>query len=361
MTSGRPKESKTIPALDLVRFAAALMVVWFHLAYASWARPAGTQGRIVEGAVAFPELDPFAAWGWIGVELFFVLSGFVICYSAAGKTAGQFALGRFLRLYPAVWICAPITAAVLLALGTDGIADKLLRTMTLYPFAPWVDGVYWTLGIEMMFYLLIWLLLLCRGFRWMQWALVAIGLPSAVIWYLTWSGVFSPSVIPLRWFELLLLRHGCHFALGGLMFLNVRQGHSALRLAACAFFAGACLIEIWHVPENAHFTAAVVWTIAVVCIGLGARYSDRVARIIPPGPARMMGLATYPLYLLHDVPGAAIMRATRGLPDYLSLALAIAAVIALSLLVLWPERWLRTGLRRTFAALPKIAAAPAPK
>jgi peptidoglycan/LPS O-acetylase OafA/YrhL len=346
--SGKSMKNRTIPALDLVRFAAALMVMWFHLAYATWARPNSTQGVISGGAVNFPELDPFAAWGWIGVELFFVLSGFVICYSAAGKTAGQFALGRALRLYPAVWICAPITALALLAIGAGNVGGPLLRTMALSPWEPWIDGVYWTLGIEMAFYALIWLLLLCGGFRWIQWALIAIGLPSAAIWYLTSIGAFDPGVIPMRTFQLTLLRHGCHFALGGLMFLNVDRGHSIARLAACAFFAGACLIEIYHVPESAQLTAAIVWSLAVACIGLGAKFNDRVTRFIPAGPARMMGLATYPLYLIHDVPGAAILRVTRDLPDYLALALAMGAVTALSFVLLWPERWLRTALGRAF-------------
>jgi peptidoglycan/LPS O-acetylase OafA/YrhL len=357
-------KNKTIPALDLVRFAAALMVMWFHLAYATWARPGSVQAVISGGSVYLSDLEPFAAWGWIGVELFFVLSGFVICYSAAGKTAGQFVLGRLLRLYPAVWICAPITALVLLALGAGNVGGPLLRTMWLSPWEPWIDGVYWTLGIEMAFYVLIWLLLLCGGFRWIQWALIAIGLPSAVIWYLLAIGAFDPGVIPYRTFQLTLLRHGCHFALGGLMFLNVDRDHSIARLAGCAFFAGACLIEIFHVPESAHLAAAIVWSLAVVCVGAGARFNDHVARFIPAGPARMMGLATYPLYLIHDVPGTAILRVARGLPDYLALALAMSVVTALSFCLLWPERHLRGLLRRAFAALSEAvstAPAPAPK
>lgn len=346
-------EHKNIPVLDLVRFAAALMIVWFHMAYASWAAPWGTAGRTAAGSVDFPELAPFAAWGWIGVEIFFVLSGFVICYSAAGKTAGQFALGRFLRLYPAVWICAPITAVVLFALGAGDVPERLLRTMTLYPLPTWVDGVYWTLGLEMAFYALIWLLLVFRGFRWIQWALIAIGLPSAAIWYLGLAGALPTGFGFDRTYQLLLLRHGCHFALGGLMFLNFRHGHSAIRLAACALFAGACLIEIFHVAEKAHLTAAVVWSLAVVCIAAGARFNDRLVTIIPAGPARLAGLATYPLYLIHDVPGATILRMSRNLPDYLALALAISTALVLSFALLWPERWLRGALRRALAARPK--------
>jgi len=55
------------------------------------------------------------AWlGWVGVEIFFVLSVFVIAYSAEGSSAFSFFRSRILRLMPAVWICASLVFAVLL-------------------------------------------------------------------------------------------------------------------------------------------------------------------------------------------------------------------------------------------------------
>src|SRR5437868_3352741 len=92
--------------LDLVRFAAALAVAFFHLSFWWWLP--GTDPVAPIGPVLS---EPFR-WGWVGVPIFFVLSGFVITLSADGKTARQFVIGRALRLYPAVWICATLTLLI---------------------------------------------------------------------------------------------------------------------------------------------------------------------------------------------------------------------------------------------------------
>jgi hypothetical protein len=81
--------------LDLIRFAAAVMVIFFHLSWKS----------------QNPDIA-FAA-GWVGVEIFFVLSGFVIMGSASGANVATFARKRFARLYPAAIACAVINLAVL--------------------------------------------------------------------------------------------------------------------------------------------------------------------------------------------------------------------------------------------------------
>lgn len=344
-------ENKTIPVLDLVRFAAAAMVVWFHLAYFNSAFPQWTVGRVSLGSINLPELANTARWGWVGVEIFFVLSGFVICYSAQGKSAAAFALGRFLRLYPAVWICAPLTALILLWCRDTGIIRALIGSLVLFPKGPWVDGVYWTLGIEMTFYALIWLIILCRQFDKIEAALIVIGLPSTLFWYLYASGAFHGAPYDGRIFMLLLLRHGCYFALGGLIFQISRFGPSLVRLGFCAIFAGACLVEIMtgHI-YGGNLTAAIVWSVAVAAIGAGVFANARIAALLPLGLVRKIGLATYPLYLFHDIPGTALLWLLRDLPDYLALAAAVAVVVGFSFVVLIPERALRDWLWRKFTA-----------
>jgi peptidoglycan/LPS O-acetylase OafA/YrhL len=337
-------ENRTIPALDFVRFFAAAIVMWFHLAYWSWAGPGRITAEIAAGSVSIPQLAGTAQWGWVGVQIFFVISGFVICYSATGKTAGEFAVARFLRLYPAVWICGPITLGILFLCGRDGLVEAFLNTMALSPRGPWVDGVYWTLGIEMAFYGLVWLLLLFRRTHLIQPALIGIGLPSAIIWHLTGHRVIE-QVGFTRFHELLLLKHGCYFALGGLMFLSIRDGSSALRTAAMLFFAAACLVEIGRVPTGANLTAALVWSGAVLSMWFGS--SNWAAQMPSWRWARICGLATYPLYLIHDVAGAAILRWTPGLPDLLALAVAVASVVGLCFALLPVERRLREMLRNS--------------
>ena len=105
--------------------------------------------------------------GWVGVQVFFVISGFVIAFSAEKSTPLRFFEARVKRLAPAVWVCAPITAAVLLLTDLSWPTDaviRVVRTALFVPIDPWVDSVYWTLGIEIAFYAIVWVLLRLGSF-----------------------------------------------------------------------------------------------------------------------------------------------------------------------------------------------------
>ncbi|MFV3549581.1 acyltransferase family protein, partial [Mycobacterium tuberculosis] len=85
------------------------------------------------------------------MELFFVISGYVILATAERRTARQFLRARVLRLVPAVWICATITAALLLAVpgAASGIvALGWFDAVAFMPVGIQIDGSYWTLAIE---------------------------------------------------------------------------------------------------------------------------------------------------------------------------------------------------------------------
>ena len=90
---GHQPQRPRIRVLDGLRLFAALMVVSYHYF----------------GFVSMP-----TAYGWLGVELFFLISGFVICMSSMGHTVGQFATSRIVRLFPAYWFGVLLTSAVLL-------------------------------------------------------------------------------------------------------------------------------------------------------------------------------------------------------------------------------------------------------
>src|SRR5262245_1362248 len=93
-----PDASRHIYGLDIVRFFAAVSVAAFHF---TWQNPSAIHA---------------APWGWVGVEIFFVISGLVIARSARDSSPARFIAGRFLRLYPAAWVCAVLSALVLLAM-----------------------------------------------------------------------------------------------------------------------------------------------------------------------------------------------------------------------------------------------------
>lgn len=327
-------EQRTIAGLDLIRFSAALMVVWYHLAWWSWYG----HSPILGGRAEFSALSPTAVFGGVGVEIFFVLSGFVIALTAHGRTPGQFALSRFLRLYPAAWLCASVTLVVLLAysdMTLTRIASFYVKTLLLWPLGGWVDGVYWTLTVELSFYLSVFLLLLSGRFDRFGYLLIAIGTPGVVMVGAWLAGFDISWVYTKHWLSLLLVRHGFLFALGGFLWLAFYGKMTRLFWIAMVVFAVTGALSIYASPIKAPLTAVTVWSVAVLGMAASVQWNAAISKPLNPPMVRMIGLATYPLYLTHNVIGLGVMRTLLdlGVTAYAALALAIISVIALSFLI----------------------------
>ncbi|WP_426625934.1 acyltransferase family protein [Leifsonia sp. McL0607] len=114
--------------LDILRLVAALAVLFFHWLF--WAP--------THGATAF-ESTPvtwLAAYGFLGVQLFFIISGFVIFLSASGRTAFAFATGRATRLYPAFWAGVLLTTGTILLTTQSTPLELLPRFLANLTMAP---------------------------------------------------------------------------------------------------------------------------------------------------------------------------------------------------------------------------------
>jgi peptidoglycan/LPS O-acetylase OafA/YrhL len=88
-----------LEALDLLRGIAILAMLIFHYSF----RIAMTDGDVNE--VTFAALVPYFKYGFLGVQLFFVISGFVIACSAENRTALEFGIARIARIYPGFLVC----------------------------------------------------------------------------------------------------------------------------------------------------------------------------------------------------------------------------------------------------------------
>ncbi len=371
-------QAQYVPGLDLLRFFAACIVMVFHLAFWSWAFPAGQVAIASQGVAEFHDWTTLAPFGWAGVQIFFVISGFVIVVSAERSCAYKFFVSRFARLVPAVWICATVALLAWLLVDVEmrplSLFAMYIRSVVFFPEGEWIDSVYWTLGVEVCFYASIFVLLLTSRQRWIKPLMCAIGLISTLFWIgytfaaLDRHGELFEMFSRVQWSrlaQLLLIQHGVFFAFGVLLWSHFFKKPSRGQLAWLALFAvGGCLqiagesmLKLEKTGMSfSPLTPCAIWLSAMLFFWIAVANNAR-AQQLPSWTLqllRRLGLMTYPLYLLHNVTGGALLGAfiESGMPDPLALASTIGIVLALS----WwiskvPEPALQQSTRALFDAL----------
>jgi peptidoglycan/LPS O-acetylase OafA/YrhL len=323
-------------AIDLLRFACAMLVVAHHYCAELPLSPHPVAAAVLSGTVLSAIWAPWTQFGWIGVELFFVISGYVIACSAVGNDPGTFLRHRMQRLLPAAWICATLSFVLLAAAGggaLDPLAAQWLRSMSFWPLGEGIDTSYWTLGIELAFYLAI------------AWRLRGGGSPERlerVAWWiggaslLFWVALLAAGQVDQGWLkerlpQLLLLSYGAFFAIGMLLQAGHRDGFTPGRWAGLALFGIAAAIEtVAHAMDNApqlrlapNFAAPLLILAAgIAVIALCRRLQPALARWSVP--AALLGLMTYPLYLLHQPLGAVLAGAFGAGALWAGMAMSVA-------------------------------------
>lgn len=335
-----------IYGLDAVRFLAAILVVVYHLAFKAWAIKDSTLNLLIGRVVDYPPAWWISWSGWIGVQVFFVVSGAVIAYSMQGVDARTFAVRRIARLLPAVLVCVAIAVPIsILAFGVSPRSALWLATKTLVfaPMGPWIMGQFWTIPIELAFYGVIFLLLAWkgsdRGATYLPWAL---GLASAAYWTAAELGLMQPGG---RITELLLFQHGGYFAIGMLCSRLSSGGLNARQFLLAALCVASAAVQIrtiagWEMdtrPDLAAYwlTPFGIWVVMTALIALSFRFRDQVAhRVVRwSSTLRMAGLCTYPLYLVHIHVGGAVLLMATPLGITVSFLFALVASLAASIVI----------------------------
>jgi len=156
------KQEPVLPSMliniQFLRFAAAMLVVCYHSS-------AHLKSTGVEQGLLF---DIFEAVGFAGVDIFFVISGFIMAYTttdASGFDPGiKFAKRRVARIYSGYWPFYAIAIAVFAWVGGTYLTDVALwRSFFLWPAGKPLISVAWTLVYEMYFYVLFTLLIMFSG------------------------------------------------------------------------------------------------------------------------------------------------------------------------------------------------------
>ncbi len=340
------------------------MVVGYHYGFAFPLTPP----RPLAGVVAAPVNGLW--FGWIGVELFFVISGYVILATAERRDARQFVRARVLRLVPAVWICATTTALLLLTVpGVDigSVAHGWVNAVAFVPIGVQIDGSYWTLAIEIVFYgLVATVLALRRNDRWVWRVVLYLGAISLDYWMMQAAFADNPA-FPTRARMLTLMPHGVFFALGAaLRRLSTETWSWRLAVFSLALAWGCCFeiaVRSATVARDYQLTISpylpiAVFLAGVVVVALAVRLQSAMARILPARLATHIGMATYPLYLVHQAAGAVVIAWLTATGAPYSLAAMVVGALSLGF-ALWCAAIPEPGLRERLARF-RLPRAPAP-
>ena len=297
-------------------------------------------------------------YGYLGVQLFFIISGFVIFMTVERTaTAFDFAFLRMTRLYPTYW-AGVLTTVVGIWIAGSTLPPEYTRTpweilvnlTMLHEFVemPPVDGVYWTLARELIFYAIIFLVfalgLLGRaiplGYAWLGVQLAANLIERQTGWF-PWKLKFY------------LLTEYAHLFVAGIVFYQIWRRRADMAGYGLLVFALVIQFLLYANPDDPH-ALLPRWAeglFVIAFFGIFLLVTTGRATFLTWRPLVFLGAISYALYLVHQVLGYAIIRQfdTRGLPPWTGmLAAATFSVAVATIITLYLERPMIRWLRGVF-------------
>jgi len=302
--------------LDGLRGVAVLLVVWYHAWEISWLAP-------------WPWLTFVPATGFIGVHLFFFLSGFVIVYPFVRSTAagtqppgwGDFAWRRFVKIVPSYVLSIAVAYALGYAQAQPNaslVPDLVTHLLFIHTWFPLrygtIDGVLWTLAVEVEFYLIF--PVLWWSFRRRPWLTAAAMIAIAGVWraaleqcclatlFTQWSENL-PGYLDL--FAFGMLSAYAYVRFGNVLRARVRYAGPVVAIAGVVLLAS--LMENLY-AYGRHDLWSAVWQVdrrpligaSFALVALGWLVSPRWwQRLLDNVPLRFLAAISYNLYLYHQI------------------------------------------------------------
>lgn len=322
--------------VDSLRGIAALAVIYFHSGYDAlkfdrvnyeWER------------LAFSFATQTLDLGKIAVTLFFAVSGFVIPFSLrrdGQRPLESFMVGRFFRLYPAYWLSLPAAFLVeYMMVGRELSVPTLLTNITMlqgFVGQASMQGLYWTLQIELIFYVLCVLLFLFVDLREakvavaMSVGMLAAALGLAALRYVTGRAV--PVAIPLALFVMFI----------GLLWrlATVENNALARRMTRFSLVAFAVLMPV--IAVLAYDDDALRYTLTYyIATAAFLLFTSRIK--IEGRTFAFLGTISYSVYLFGSLVQkvfehyAAQWWEANGLPLHLAIAGIMLVAVAIAALV----------------------------
>jgi peptidoglycan/LPS O-acetylase OafA/YrhL len=337
-----PRDGGRLAGLDGLRGVAVLLVVAYHYTV-RWVPPIARETVYPYGGVFVRRFG--LEYAWSGVELFFVVSGFVILMSLE-KSASilDFGRRRLARLWPAMLVCSALTMLIA-PLGPPrwrvGLVSWLTSVFFIDPDVAggllnrrdlaWVDGVYWTLWIEVRFYvmaaLVFWL------FRWRVLEVFCVLAGLSLV-----AGLHNLPYPGRDWAWWLLLPSYLPYFVYGAACWRLAQERLRRRSTLVVLLASGAMVLIGgfvtlELPAGDPLIFALV-NVAILLAPLLLAVDAPLARGLAAPPLARLGEASYSLYLIHSVVGVTLIcLLARIIPWPLALGAVTAGMVGLAFLL----------------------------
>ncbi|MBT9097170.1 acyltransferase [Methylovulum psychrotolerans] len=283
---------KRMQLLDYGRFFAAISVVAFHYFFN------GIHNGKISSISYIHEVVDFVKYGYLGVEFFFMISGYVIFFSAKNRSASQFAVSRAVRLYPAFWAAIIFTSFFAIFWGGGKMAVSPSLVLTNFTMVSplfgkgFVDGVYWTLIYELKFYLLVLALLLLGAKNKLESIFLLWPIAIAIATY------YKNDSLPY------LGGYFCYFSAG--VILAIIKERKALLyyvpllliLSLCVYFSAGKASGLTE-SKGVFYSESVIGCIVTLFFVFFIVASSKRGAGLNLYGSQILGALTYPLYLIH--------------------------------------------------------------
>jgi peptidoglycan/LPS O-acetylase OafA/YrhL len=273
--------------LDALRGLAALMVVFFHF----------TMGR--------PEAKFGFKYGTTGVDLFFIISGFVIFMSLTKvKNSREFIINRVSRLYPTYWTCVSFTFLLIVIANFFTPGDisfiQYLGNMTMFQYylrIPDLDGSYWTMIIEMVFYIGI---LILFQFRLLK-QLNIFGIAACLIAVIS-IRIFPNQIVYSLFGAIPLLQFIPLFFAGTIFYRMYTEKTNLFRNYGLLAFCWVCQILLFNYAGRSRmFITHIEYVIMLTLyFSLFTLFINGKLKFIVSNVSLFLGKISFALYLIHE-------------------------------------------------------------
>mgnify|MGYP000138274640 CR=1 FL=1 len=312
-------QKRRLLELDALRGIAALLVALYHYT----TRYDDLFGHQVNMLFDIP-------WGHYGVQLFFVISGFVI-FMTLEKTQRpmDFIVSRFSRIFPAYWSALIVTGSFLFFFDLPGREFELfnfivnLSMLQEWFFIPHIDGVYWTLTIEITFYAIMLIIYLSKGLPHIE---IISGIWLIVLVLIQYLKSFELLVLPSR-LDMLLLNGYAQFFISGMMFYRLRHSLTLKRNLLIIISTVVSLITADLMLFYVHSMVAIIFYLI---------HFQRISLLANPLFV-YFGTISYSFYLVHQNIGYLVIRYLYEFTAsfYLIIILPLFVSISLASLITW--------------------------